>query len=127
MTEISGHVEKARSQLKSERDSLVQKVKDETDEEMRKEGGAVAFELFAGCRSCQNYGGSMSQLPFGLIAHRAGTYHPVVGGRAARHVLALADPEQHVGRQQTADRVYAGEHLVTRDRGHQATPPATGR
>jgi hypothetical protein len=36
MTEISGHVEKARSQLKSERDSLVQKVKDEISDHKRK-------------------------------------------------------------------------------------------
>ncbi len=36
MTEISGHVENAKEQLKSERDSLVQKVKDEIAATKRK-------------------------------------------------------------------------------------------
>ncbi|HKU49015.1 MAG TPA: hypothetical protein VJP79_03610 [Nitrososphaera sp.] len=36
MTEISSHVEKAKSQLKSERDSLVQKIKEEISANKRK-------------------------------------------------------------------------------------------
>ena len=35
-SEISGHIEKARAQLTSERDSLVQKVKEEISEHKRK-------------------------------------------------------------------------------------------
>jgi F0F1-type ATP synthase membrane subunit b/b' len=36
MTEISSHIEKARSQIKTERDSLVQQVKDEISNQKRK-------------------------------------------------------------------------------------------
>jgi hypothetical protein len=36
MTEISGHIEKAKAQLKSERDSLVQTVKEEIAANKRK-------------------------------------------------------------------------------------------
>ena len=36
MTEISSHIENARSQIKSERDSLVQQVKDEISNHKRK-------------------------------------------------------------------------------------------
>ncbi len=61
---------------------------------------------------------------FRLVPHRTGGRQAVVGGLAAGDVLALRDPEQHVGGKQSSDGVDGHERLVAGGGGHQADTPA---